>query len=443
MYAGSDTVKDHHGRNQDMSSSSKRAGKRSLWQKYLAIPLIWKLLTGLVLGIIAGLIFREDIQVISPLGDLFLRLLSMLILPLILTTLLVGITSVSAKTLGRVGTKVFGFYLLTTTFAIAIGMGLAMLVSPGQGLTVSDNLEAEEKQPPEIAEVFLDIFPSNVFEALSSGQILAVLFVTLIVGFALNKLLDSDDQEVSEGARILKKVLLAAQEIVYVIVRGVLEYSPIGVFALIAVTVGSVGMDALLPLGKLILVVYVAIAIMLIVYALLNLVFKQSPAKFFAAAKEPMLTAFVTRSSGGTLPVTSRAADKLGIPRGIHSFTLPLGATINMDGTAIYVGASVIFVADAMGTTLTAAELVSVILVGVLASIGTAGVPGAGLIMLTMAVGATGLPMAPVALIAGIDVVLDMVRTMCNVTGDLAVTNAVAQTERKNSNSSSEDATTH
>lgn len=405
---------------------------KSRWQRYLDVPLIWKLLTGLILGLFAGLVFRDDIKVIAPLGDLFLRLLSMLILPLILTTLLVGITSVSAKELGRVGTKVFSLYLMTTFFAISIGMGLAMLVSPGQGLSIGEDLEAEERQPPELAEVFLNIFPSNIFEAFSSGEILAVLFVTLIVGFALNKLLDAEDESISEGARTLKNLLITAQEIVYLIVRGVLEYSPVGVFALIAVTVGSVGIDALLPLGKLIVVVYVAIALMLVVYAVLNLSFKQSPIRFYRAAKEPMLTAFVTRSSGGTLPVTSSAADKLGIPRGIHSFTLPLGATINMDGTAIYVGACVVFVADAMGTTLSIGDLISVILVGVLASIGTAGVPGAGLIMLTMAVGATGLPMAPVALIAGIDVVLDMVRTMCNVAGDLAVTNAVAHTEREN-----------
>ena len=227
--------------------------KRSqpLWRRYFNFPLIWKLAIALITGIIAGIIFGEKITVISFLGELLLRLLSMLVLPLIITTLIVGILSTTPKTLGRIGAKIFGFYLVTTLFALIIGLGLATLVSPGQGLTFDETADAEEKEPPELAEVFLNIFPDNIFDALSSGDILAVLFVVLIVGFALSSLLESENDEVRRGAQIIKQILTAAQEIIFKIVRGVLEYSPIGVFALIAVTVGEVGASALLPLIQL------------------------------------------------------------------------------------------------------------------------------------------------------------------------------------------------
>ena len=190
-------------------------------------------------------------------------------------------------------------------------------------------------------------------------------------------------------------------------------------------------MSALLPLIQLTVVAYGAVVIMMLVYTVILVMFRHNPITFFKAAAQPTLTAYATRSSSGTLPVTSAAADKLGVEKYIHSFSLPLGATINMDGTAIYVGVSVVFVADAMGVSLTPMDMLSVVLVGVLASVGTAGVPGSGLIMLTMAVGAVGLPMAPVALVAGIDAILDAVRTANNVTGDLAVTKVVDGIEKR------------
>lgn len=176
--------------------------------------------------------------------------------------------------------------------------------------------------------------------------------------------------------------------------------------------------------------VYGGVALMIGIYILILLVFRAPVGRFFREAKEPMLTAYVTRSSSGTLPVSMRAAERLGVRKGVYSFTLPLGATINMDGTALYVGAATIFIANVSGTELTLTELVVVALTGTLASIGTAGVPGAGLIMLTLAVGAVGLPMAPVALVAGIDAILDMARTMNNVTGDLAGSRIIAKTEK-------------
>ncbi|MDO5492804.1 MAG: dicarboxylate/amino acid:cation symporter [Nesterenkonia sp.] len=414
---------------QERAADHGERTRRSPWRWYLDVPLIWKLGVALVAGVVVGLIVGPPITVIEPLGEIFLRLLMMLVMPLILLTLISGVASVSPKTLGRVGGKIFGFYIITTAFAISLGIGLALLISPGAGLSLTGDEEAESEEAPGIAEVFTDIIPDNIFAALSEGQILSVMFFAIIAGIALAYMQDSDDDRLTELASLIRRITDGGLEIVFLLIRGVLQYSPIGVFALIAVAVGETGADALVPLATLTGVMYGGILLQIAVYTVILLLFRAHIGRFFKAAKEPMLTAFVTRSSGGTLPVTTRAAQQLGIRKGVYSFTLPFGATVNMDGTAIYVGAATVFVANVTGTDLTVMQIVTIALVGVLASIGTAGVPGAGLIMLTMTVTSAGLPMAPVALVAGIDAILDMGRTMCNVTGDLVGTRVVAQTE--------------
>ncbi|WP_010525316.1 dicarboxylate/amino acid:cation symporter [Nesterenkonia sp. F] len=414
----------------DPSGSSGEPPRRSPWGRYLDFPLIWKLAVALVLGVVAGLAVGEPITVIEPLGDIFLRLLSMLVMPLILLTLVSGVASVSPTTLGRIGGKAFIYYLVTTAFAMTAGIGLALLISPGAGLTLDGTEEVEEQSAPALSQVLTDIVPENIFSALADGRVLAVMFFALVAGVALAFLQDSEEERLSSLAADLRRFVDGGVELVFLIIRGVLQYSPIGVFALIAVVVGETGADALLPLAKLTGVVYGGIAVQIVVYTVILLLFRAPIGRFFRAAKEPMLTGFVTRSSSGTLPVTSQAAEKLGVGKGVYSFTLPLGATINMDGTAIYVGAATVFVADVTGAQLTLAQLATVAAVGVLASVGTAGVPGAGLIMLTMAVTSAGLPMGPVALVAGIDAILDMGRTVCNVTGDLTGTRVIAKSEK-------------
>lgn len=403
--------------------------KPSLWRRYLGISLIWKLAVALVLGVVAGLIFGPDIAVIQPLGDIFLRLLTMLVMPLVLFTLIAGVASVSPKTIGRIGGKTVAFYLITTAFAMTVGIALALLISPGVGLDLPGGAEAEEREAPPLAEVLTNIVPDNIFGALSEGQVLSVMFFALVVGVALSFMVDSDDERLAGMGADLRRLVDSAVELVFILIRGVLQYSPIGVFALIAVVVGETGTDALLPLLALTGTVYGGILVQILVYVGILALFRASIGQFFREVREPMLTAFVTRSSGGTLPVSIQAAERLGVRKGVYSFTLPLGSNVNMDGTAIYVGAATVFVANVTGTDLSLTQIVTVAAVGVLASIGTAGVPGAGLIMLTMTVTAAGLPMAPVALVAGIDAILDMGRTMLNVTGDLTCTRVVAKTE--------------
>src|SRR5690625_296140 len=254
-------------------------------------------------------------------------------------TLLSGVASISPSQMGRVGGKIIGYYLVTSAVAIIIGMGLALLIRPGLGLDMPGGGE-EPEESPALTDVILNIFPENMFEAMVEGNVLAVIFVAVIAGLALGWMLHGDNERLRVLAQPVKDLSDAGTEIMFLIVRGVLEYGPIGVFALIAVVVGETGTDSLLPMLELTGTVYAGVAIMILAYAVLLLLFKVDLRQFFGAAKDPMLTAYVTRSSSGTLPVTMRAADKLGIKEGIHGFSLPLGATINMDGTALYVGVS-------------------------------------------------------------------------------------------------------
>jgi Na+/H+-dicarboxylate symporter len=369
------------------------------------------------------------LPVLSTLGEIFLRLLQMLVFPLIITTLIAGVVSISPQRLGRIGLKVFAFYLLTSALAITIGLSVALMISPGSGLGMPEDDAAEGAEVPAISETLLNIVPANPFQALVEGNVLGIMFAAIAFGLALTFMVNSGEHRVREMGIFLRRGVDSAVELVFKVVKGVLEYAPIGVFALIAVVLAETGVDAVGPLLQLTGAVYGSIIVMILVYTVLLLLFRAGVARFFAAAKEPMLTAFVTRSSSGTLPVSTRAAEKMGVKEGVYGFTLPLGATVNMDGTAIYVGAATVFVANVAGVELTVAQLATVVLTGVLASIGTAGVPGAGLIMLTMAVTSVGLPMAPVALVAGIDAILDMARTMCNITGDLTGTRIIAGTE--------------
>lgn len=404
---------------------------RSWWRRYLAFPLIYKLAIALVLGAAVGLLVGPEIAVIEPLGTIFLRLLQMMVVPVVVFTLVVGVSSGSAGQFGRVGVKIMVYYMLTTVVAIALGLALASLVQPGNGLVLPEGAGAEPKEAPPLKEVLINIVPTNPISAMVEGDMLAVLLFALVFGLALGVLRGSGDERLAGLGEGMRRFFEAGAEVTFIAIRGILEYAPIGVFALLAVTLGETGMDAVAPLAMLTATIYGGVAVQVLLYCGLLLLFGHSLRRFFSAAKEPMLMSFVTRSSSGTLPVSMRAAEKMGVDEGVYGFTLPLGATINMDGTAVYVGASVIFVANVAGVDLSFTELVSVALVGVLASVGTAGVPGAGLIMLSLAITQAGLPFGPVALVAGIDAFLDMIRSLCNVTGDLAGSRIVDGGNRK------------
>jgi Na+/H+-dicarboxylate symporter len=409
---------------------------------YFKTNLLVRILLGLILGAIAGLIFGPKIVVVSPLGDIFVRLLKMIVMPVVMFTLIVGAASIHPARLGRVGVKALVIYMITTACAVALGLIMGNIFSPGKGLELVGAASAfgKELSQPSLIDTLVNIVPKNPFSAFSSGNILPTIFFCIIFGIGVAFLRESEEERVRDAANTVFKFFEGGAEVMYKVVNWILQYAPIGVFALIAVVFGKQGAEAFGPLGIVTFSVYLALVVhMALVYGGLLAIFRIHPLQFFTRAKEATITAFVTRSSGGTLPVTLGVArDKMGISRGVYSFTLPLGATINMDGTAIYQGVCAIFVGFAIGSPLTLGQQMTVIMTAVLASIGTAGVPGAGAIMLLMVLNSVGLKVEPgttvamaYAMIFGIDALLDMGRTALNVTGDLAVTSCVAKSEKE------------
>jgi Na+/H+-dicarboxylate symporter len=408
---------------------------------YFKSNLLVRILIGLVLGGIVGLVAGESILWVEPFGNLFVRLLKMIVMPLILTTLVIGAAGISPAELGKVGIKIVVYYLITSAFAVAVGLLMGNIFKPGLGLDLGAVGEAAGRalERPSVVNTFLNIIPTNPFEALTTGAVLPTIFFAVIFGIGVSYLKISSNERIRNAGEIIYNVFDGAAEVMYIIVKWVLQYAPIGVFALIAVVFAKQGSKVVGPLGVVTLACFLGYIIhVIVVYGGLLTLNRLSFVKFLRGARDAMVTAFVTRSSSGTLPVTMRNAEEnLGIPRSIYSFTLPIGATINMDGTAIYQGVCALFIGFAVGMPLTLPQQLTVILTAVLASIGTAGVPGAGAIMLLMVLETIGLPLhegspiaAAYAMILGIDAILDMGRTCINVTGDLTGTTLVAKSEK-------------
>ena len=389
------------------------------------VPLIWKITAGFVLGVLAGALLGPKVAVVEPIGKIFITLLQMLIVPLVFSSLVVGVASLGdPKALGRIGVKTVLLYMVTTALAIVIGLSMGHLIQPGAGMAIEGAVAAEGRAAPALKEVILGMFPSNPIQALAQGQMLQIIVFALFFGIAAVL--------AGEKGKPVLAVMDAIAETMYKVTALVMAFAPYGVFALIAVTVSRYGLSVMAPFAKVIGAVYLGCLIhAVIVYSgLVSLVTRKTPVWFFWGIQEASLTAFVTRSSSATLPVTMRCSqDNLGVSEKITSFVLPLGATINMDGTALYQGVCALFIAQAFGIDLSLGAQAGIIVTATLASVGTAGVPGAGLIMLTLVVTQAGLPMEGVALLAGIDAVLDMARTALNITGDACVATVVARTE--------------
>lgn len=393
--------------------------------------LVTQIFIAFVLAIILGSIFGSSINFLQPLGDLFLRLIKFIIAPLILSTLVVGVAGSSdPQQLGRIGLKTVVYYLSTTAIAIVIGLIVAFTMSPGKGLDISaeglvvPDVAAEEQQST--ITTILNIIPENPFEALASGNILQIIFFALFIGLAITF--------VGEKAQPVYRFFEGFSEVMFKITGVVMKVAPIGILGLLAPIIGQYGLSVLLPLLKVILAVYIACIIHAVVIysSAVKIWGKMSPFKFFKGISPAALVDFSTASSAGTLPVTIKNTNEnLGVPNKITSFVLPLGATVNMDGTAIYQGVAVVFIAQFFDLNLSLMQLLTVVLVTVLASIGTAGVPGAGLIMLTMVLTSVNMPLEGIALIAGIDRILDMMRTSVNIVGDASAAVVVAGSERK------------
>ncbi|QQE75445.1 dicarboxylate/amino acid:cation symporter [Brevibacillus composti] len=393
-----------------------------LWK----MNLVTKILVAFVIAIIVGIIAGPGAEVVKPLGDLFLRLIKFIIVPLVLASLVTGVASTGdIKKLGRMGGKTIVYYLATTALAVILGLLIATVLSPGSGLELKpEAAKTEAAEAPGIIDTLLAIVPTNPIAALVQGDMLPIIFFAIFLGIGISM--------VGQKAQAVQTWFEQFAEVMYKITNIVMKFAPIGVFGLVAPIVGKHGLAVLLPLSKVIF--GVAIGCILhaaIIYSLsVKLFAKMNPLTFFKGIAPAGMIAFSTSSSSGTLPVTiQNVENNLGVSKRVSSFVLPLGATVNMDGTALYQGVCALFVAQFYGMDLSFAQHMTIVLTATLASIGTAGVPGAGLIMLTMVLTSVGLPLEGIALIAGVDRILDMFRTSVNVIGDASAAVVVAASE--------------
>lgn len=389
---------------------------------------------GLLLGFVAGpmsanswFIREQLLPLLQLIGNIFIALLKMLIVPLVFSSIIVGASSIGdPKVLGRIGIKTVALYLSTTVIAIIIGLILGNIIAPGVGMAIA-GASGEAKAADTIFNVILNIFPSNPLQALVNGTMLQVIVFALFLGVAATL--------IGEKGKSFLAFNESLAEVMYKVTAIVMKTAPLGIFALIAVTAAKYGPSVLAPFAKVIFAIYLGCLLqMAVVYSgLVTAVVHKSPMWFFRGVREAMLAAFVTRTSAGVLPISMGNVQKnLGVSEDVSAFVLPLGATINMDGTAIYQGVCALFVAQAFGIELGLNAQIGILITATLASIGTAGVPGAGLIMLSMVLSSAGLPIEGIGLVAGIDAVLDMARTCVNVTGDMCVATVVAKTEGEN-----------
>ncbi|MNF78325.1 Proton glutamate symport protein [compost metagenome] len=397
------------------------------WRLWGRLPLWQQILIGLTLGVATGIAFKQDALVLAPLGALFLNAIKMLIVPLVFVSLVAGITSMqdSAK-LGRISVKTITIYLVTTAFAVSIGLLFGALFTPGEGMNMVASAGSEAKQAPSLVQILVGLVPSNPVTAFAEGNILQIIVFAIALGVSMNL--------IGDKAAPAIKLFDSLAETFYKLTDLIMRCAPYGVFALIAGVVGSHGAEVLLPLAEVIGVIYLAclVHVLLVYGGLIGGLARLNPLRFFQGIAPALAVAFSTSSSSGTLPVSIECArNNLGVSQGVAGFVLPVGATINMDGTAIYQGVLALFIAQAFGVDLSGGQYLMIILTATLASIGTAGIPGAGLIMLGLVLTSVGLPLEGVALIAGIDRILDMARTTVNVAGDLMTTTLVGHSENE------------
>ncbi|KAB7704922.1 cation:dicarboxylase symporter family transporter [Bacillus aerolatus] len=395
----------------------------------IIIALIAGAIVGLLLNIFAPNVYNVlDPYLFTPLGRIFLNLISMLVVPIVFLSIILGAAGLGdPKKLGRIGLKTITYFLITTSIAIIIGLIVAGVVQPGEaGNFDVESAEFSAEKAPPVGETLLNIIPKNPLDAMTQGNMLQIIAFALFIGLALTAL--------GEKTKGVLNLVEQGNDIMMYLVGVVMKFAPYGTFGLIASAIGSQGWSAIKAMGIYMICVLAA----LIIHGLLTyggtilLLARKSPVWFFKNFAPAMSVAFSTSSSNATLPISMEVAQtRLNVPKSISSFVQPLGATINMDGTAIMQGVATLFIAQVYGIDLSLGELATVVLTAVLASIGTAGVPGVGLIMLAMVLSSVGLPVEGIGLILGIDRVLDMARTAVNISGDAACAVYVAETEKK------------
>lgn len=394
------------------------------------LSLAVQIFIALVLAIVAGIALVNHAEFatsyIKPFGTIFLNLVKFIVVPVVLFSIMSGVISMrDVRKVGSIGWKTIVFYMATTAFAVTIGLIIASLTKGMFPALSTADLTYEAAEATPFMQVIVDIFPSNFVVPLSSASMLQVIVMALFISFGIIL--------VGEKGDLAANVVNSFNEVFMKVMDIILRLSPIGVFCLLCPVVAENGPMILESLAKVILVAYVCYLIhAIVVYSIsVKALGGMSPIKFFKGMAPAIIFAFSSASSVGTLPLNMDCTEKLGVKKEISSFVLPLGATINMDGTAIYQGVCAIFIASCYGIDLTLGQIVTIVLTATLASIGTAGVPGAGMIMLAMVLTSVGLPVEGIALVAGVDRIFDMGRTTLNITGDAACSVVVNRFEAK------------
>jgi len=394
----------------------------------------WQILIALTLGVLAGVYATQYVPYISWMGDLFLRLLKMVIIPLILSSIISGVAGVgNSAGIGRLGLKTLSFYIITSLLAIILGLFLVNMITPGTGVDFSfaEKVESLPVADQSLGQLLLSSIPENIFKSLTNGEMLPIILFSIVFGFFTNMVEEKYRKPVVN-------FFAAASEIIMKITMAVIKLTPYGVFAIMATVISKYASDAaslqrlVSGMGLYMFCVLLALTIHTFVtlHGIMYFIGRINPFKHFRNMSVPLLTAFSTSSSNATLPLSMAAVEeKDGVSNKIASFTLPLGATINMNGTALYECVAVMFISQAYGIDLSFAQQVTVVLTALLAAIGSAGIPMAGLVMMTIVLSAVGLPLEGIGLILAVDRLLDMFRTTVNVYGDTCAAAVIAKSE--------------
>ena len=391
--------------------------KLKLWQQVII---------GLILGVIAGFLFPNQAESFKILGTIFIDLIKMVIVPLIFFALLAGITSMdSGHSATRVGIKGFLIYIATATFAVAIGLTVSTIFEPGVGVDLSSiaKVAVEHKDAPTAQEFLMGLIPTNIFRAFTNDNFLQIIVFSIFTGVVINMM--------GNKAKPVKEIIHSVNLIMFKMIELIVLLAPIGVFGFISWMVGTQGMDILGSLGKLVVIVIGACFLQYLLFGVMILVFgKLSPIPFFKKMTTTQSIAFATSSSKAALgTAVTHVHERMGVSEANANFILPLGSSINMDGTAIYLGICAVFFAQAYGIHLDFSQYLMLMLTCTLGSIGAAGIPSGSIIFMGMVLGSVGLPLDGIGIILGVDRILDMIRTTVNITGDAAVTVLVDRSE--------------
>ena len=395
------------------------------------LSLATQIFIALVLGIIAGMCLTKNADIatsyIKPFGTIFLNLIKWVVTPLVFFSIMAGVISMrDIRKVGSIGVKTIVYYLITTACAITIGLLLANIFKGIFPVLQTSDLTYEAPEKANFMQTLIDIFPNNFLKPFVEANMLQIIVASILIGFALLLIKEKNDELDFKLVDTLNDTFLKVMELI-------VKLSPIGVFCLICPVVAENGPAVLGSLAKVLLVAYIGYILhAIIVYSIsVRTMGGMSPLKFFKGMLPAIMFAFSSASSVGTLPINMECSEKLGADKDISSFVLPLGATINMDGTAIYQGVCAIFIASCFGISLTFGQMLTIVLTATLASIGTAGVPGAGMVMLAMVLQSVNLPVEGIALVAGVDRIFDMGRTTVNIVGDASCSIIVTNLEKR------------